>query len=113
MPSVWPRPGVAFYRSQPTLVYPIPYAVWSMNAGYDGAKAALGTTRAAVLQTLVDEHTTTSLARALGLSPSTASEHASALRRAGLVASRRRGKAMVHSVTQLGLDVVTASRSTG
>jgi DNA-binding transcriptional ArsR family regulator len=112
MPSVWPRPGVALQWSQPTLVYPIPFAVWlaETNAGYDGARAALGGTRATVLLTLVDEHTTTSLARAVALSPSSASAHASALRRAGLVASRRQGKAMVHSLTPLGLDVVTASR---
>ncbi|TDD68443.1 ArsR family transcriptional regulator [Jiangella aurantiaca] len=112
MPSVWPRPGVALDWSQPTLVYPIPYAIWlaETNAGYDGARAALGGTRATVLQTLVDEHTTTSLARAVALSPSSASAHASALRRAGLVVSQRRGKAMVHSLTPLGLDVVTASR---
>lgn len=112
MPSVWPRPGLALEWSQPTLVYPIPYATWlaEASAGYDGAKAALGATRATVLQTLVDEHTTTSLARAVALSPSSASAHASALRRAGLVASRRRGKTVVHSLTPLGLDVVTASR---
>jgi DNA-binding transcriptional ArsR family regulator len=113
MPSVWPRPGVALHWRQPTLVYPIPYAVWSMNAGYDGAKAALGATRATVLQALVDEHTTSSLARAVALSPSSASAHASALRRAGLVASRRRGKTMVHSLTSLGLDVLTASTVEG
>ncbi|MPZ60294.1 MAG: helix-turn-helix domain-containing protein [Propionibacteriales bacterium] len=115
MPSVWPRPGVALDWSQPTLVYPIPYAIWlaETNAGYDGAKAALGATRATVLQTLVAEHTTTSLARAMALSPSSASAHASALRRAGLVASRRRGKAMVHSLTPLGLEIITASRGGG
>ena len=112
MPSVWPRPGVALHWTQPTLVYPIPYAVWmaESDGGYDGARAALGATRATVLQTLVDEHTTTSLARALALSPSSASVHASALRHAGLVASRRRGKAMVHSLTPLGLEVIAASR---
>jgi DNA-binding transcriptional ArsR family regulator len=114
MPSVWPRPGVTLGWRQPTLVYPIPSAVWLAQTipGYDGAKAALGATRAAVLQTLVDEHTTTSLARAMALSPSSASTHAAVLRRAGLVASRRQGKAMLHSLTPLGLEVITASSGT-
>jgi DNA-binding transcriptional ArsR family regulator len=114
MPSVWPRPGVALGWSQPTLVYPIPHAIWlaEANTGYDGAVAALGVTRATVLQTLVDEHTTTALARAVSISPSSASAHASALRRAGLVTSQRDGQAMVHSLTPLGLDVLSASRRT-
>jgi DNA-binding transcriptional ArsR family regulator len=114
MPSVWPRPGVALGWSQPTLVYPIPHAVWMVEAdtGYDGAAAALGVTRAAVLRALVDAHTTTTLANAVSISLSSASAHAAALRRAGLVASRRDGQAMVHFLTPLGLDVLAASKRT-
>ncbi len=115
MPSVWPRPGVALGWGQPTLVYPIPHAIWlaEANARYDGAVAALGVTRAAVLQALVEAHTTTSLASAVSISLSSASAHAAALRRAGLVASRRDGKAVVHYLTPLGLEVLTASRQPG
>ena len=112
MPSVWPRPGVALGWSQPTLVYPIPHATWLAEAttGYDGAAAALGATRAAVLQALIDAHTTTTLAGAVSISLSSASAHASALRSAGLVTSRRDGQAMVHYLTPLGLEVLTASQ---
>ena len=112
MPSVWPRPGVALGWSQPTLVYPIPHAIWlaEANTTYDGAVAALGETRAAVLQTLVQAHTTTTLAGAVSISLSSASAHAAALRRAGLVNSRRDGQAMVHYLTPLGLEVLTASK---
>ena len=111
MPSVWPRPGVALDWSRPTLVYPIPYAMWlsETEVAYDGAVAALGPTRATVLRTLLEEHTTTTLARAVSISLSSASAHAAALRRAGLVTSRRDGQAMVHSLTPLGLEVLTAS----
>jgi DNA-binding transcriptional ArsR family regulator len=112
MPSVWPRPGVALEWSQPTLVYPIPHATWlaEANTEYDGAAAALGVTRAAVLRALVDAHTTTTLACAVSISLSSASAHASALRRAGLVTSRRDGQAMVHYLTPLGLEVLAASQ---
>jgi DNA-binding transcriptional ArsR family regulator len=112
MPSVWPRPGVALGWSQPTLVYHIPHVTWlaETNTGHDGAAAALGVTRAAVLQALVDPHTTTTLAGAVSISLSSASAHASALRRAGLVTSRRDGQAMVHDLTPLGLEVLAASQ---
>lgn len=112
MPSVWPRPGVALGWSQPTLVYPIPHAIWlsEANTSYDGAVAALGVTRAAVLEALVEPHTTTTLASAVSISLSSASAHAAALRRAGLVASRRDGQAMVHYLTPLGLEVLAASK---
>jgi DNA-binding transcriptional ArsR family regulator len=112
MPSVWPRPGVALGWSQPTLVYPVPHASWlaEANTGDDGAAAALGVTRAAVLRALVDAHTTTTLADAVSISLSSASAHASALRRAGLVTSRRDGQAMVHYLTPLGLEVLAASQ---
>lgn len=110
---VWPRPGVALGWSQPTLVYSIPRAIWlvATNTAYDGAAAALGVTLAAVLQALVEAHTTTTLASAVSISLSSASAQAAALRRAGLVASQRDGQAMVHYLTPLGLDVLRAGSS--
>lgn len=112
MPSVWPRPGVTLGWTQPTLVYPIPHAIWlaAAKTGYDGAAAALGETRATVLHVLAKQHTTTTLARAVSISPSSASAHASALRGAGLVTSRRDGQAMVHSLTPLGYEILAASK---
>ncbi|MER5781167.1 ArsR family transcriptional regulator [Streptomyces mobaraensis] len=64
--------------------------------------AVLGRTRHDALLLLADEHTTTGLARRLGVSNATASAHAAALRGAGLVASVRRGRAVVHRRTALG-----------
>jgi DNA-binding transcriptional ArsR family regulator len=69
--------------------------------------ALVGRTRAAVLDILVATPCTTSeLARRGGMSLSSASEHASVLRAAGLVASRRQGTAVVHSATELGLQLL-------
>ncbi|CAM5272298.1 ArsR family transcriptional regulator [Streptomyces abikoensis] len=71
--------------------------------GTDRALAeVLGRTRVDVLTVLAREHTTTGLARRLGVSNATASAHAAALRGAGLVASERAGRAVLHRRTDLG-----------
>jgi DNA-binding transcriptional ArsR family regulator len=62
----------------------------------------LGRTRAAVLSMTVDGRTTTELARDLGISAASASEHARTLRRAGLLVTERAGKAVRHTRTSLG-----------
>jgi DNA-binding transcriptional ArsR family regulator len=72
-PSLWTRPAFTAYWTQPTIV-------------------VLGTTRARVLRALADEHTTSGLARVLGISLASASTHAAVLRDAGLVTSRRHGQ---------------------
>ncbi|MET7698635.1 winged helix-turn-helix domain-containing protein [Streptomyces sp. NPDC005485] len=66
----------------------------------------LGRTRAAVLRETVDGCGTTELARRLNISPATASHHATVLRNAHLVTSRREGKAVVHTVTSLGIALL-------
>ncbi|MFF0742478.1 ArsR/SmtB family transcription factor [Streptomyces sp. NPDC004111] len=105
----------------PVLVHPLtPQPGWlvrSRTAG-DGATAGLpvaqliGHTRAAVLDALERPLTTTELGAALRLSLSTASRHATVLREAGLVHSRRRGSAVVHHRTPLG-DALLDGDSTG
>ncbi|GLF94928.1 ArsR/SmtB family transcription factor [Streptomyces yaizuensis] len=62
----------------------------------------LGRTRADILLRLADEHTTTLLARRLGISNATASAHTTALRAAGLITTVRAGRAVVHRRTALG-----------
>ncbi|MEU7145811.1 winged helix-turn-helix domain-containing protein [Nocardia sp. NPDC046473] len=71
--------------------------------------ALLGTTRARTLQLAVRQHTTSELARNLGLSLAAASMQAKALREAGLITSQRDGKAVWHQCTPLGLDLLVAS----
>jgi DNA-binding transcriptional ArsR family regulator len=68
----------------------------------DPLVALLGRTRAAVLRLLTHPHHTTAIARELGISPATASNHASVLRAAGLVTSQRYRSAILHSCTILG-----------
>jgi DNA-binding transcriptional ArsR family regulator len=113
MPSVWTRPAVAIGWKQPTVVYPLRLSSWAQENPegdcHDGLAAVLGITRARVLRALVSEHTTSELARALRISPASASTHAAALRGAGLVTTRREGKAVRHSLTELGEAVVSAT----
>ncbi|WP_245238468.1 winged helix-turn-helix domain-containing protein [Streptomyces sp. MZ04] len=95
-------------RLLPVLVYPahptLPHA-----APADSRLAPLlGHTRAAVLQTLQEPHTTTELAEHAGVSLSSASEHAAVLRRAGLVASVRERQQVRHILTQLGAELLGA-----
>ncbi|UNO42844.1 winged helix-turn-helix domain-containing protein [Streptomyces sp. MST-110588] len=71
--------------------------------GVDGALAAvLGRTRVEILLLLAQEHTTSGLARRLGVSNATASAHAAALRGAGLISTVRAGRAVLHRRTSLG-----------
>lgn len=110
MPSVWTRPGVAIGWSRPTLVYPLTHLDSSpAGAAADRLAAALGATRARVLCALTGEHTTTELARALGISAASASMHASALRDARLVTTRRDGQAVRHIMTDLGRSMVSTT----
>lgn len=70
--------------------------------GDDPLAELLGRTRAAVLALAVAPRTTGELARELGISAATVSEHTRTLRSAGLLVSERSGKAVRHSVTPLG-----------
>lgn len=87
----------------PVLVYPArpPCPQAPTNPGTRLAPL-LGHTRAAVLQVLQRPCTTSELARWAGVSVSSASEHASVLRRAGLVASTRQRHHVHHTLTPLG-----------
>lgn len=105
MPSLWPRPGVTLRWTQPALVYPLDRLAWTTPTAIrtgDPLAAVLGVTRARVLRALADVHTTSGLARALGISPASASTHAAVLRDAGLVTSRRQGQSVRHTLTDLG-----------
>ncbi|MGH3522098.1 MAG: ArsR/SmtB family transcription factor, partial [Mycobacterium sp.] len=101
-------PLVGELPDQPVLLaYPAP-AVLSIRVGTesDSLAAILGATRAAVLRLLFTEHTTGDVARQLGISAASASEHSAALRAARLISSRRDGKAVIHRATVLGLDLI-------
>ncbi|MEV0116807.1 winged helix-turn-helix domain-containing protein [Streptomyces sp. NPDC050844] len=104
-------------RLLPVLVYParplLPDTTTPDTTTPDSRLAPLlGHTRAAVLQTLQEPHTTTELAEHAGVSLSSASEHAAVLRRAGLVASVRERQQVRHTLTQLGADLLSAGAPT-
>jgi DNA-binding transcriptional ArsR family regulator len=86
-----------------TMMYP---AQRDVRAG-NGTRSAnldvvLGRTRASALRALHHSGSTTELAVRLGISVSSASEHATALRDAKLIRTERHGRAVKHSLTVLG-----------
>jgi DNA-binding transcriptional ArsR family regulator len=103
----WPRLYAIIEEPwQPSLIYvPRGAAKLWVSAKYpveDALAAALGSGRAAVLEGLAVPRTTTELARQLGLSPGTASEHLSRLRRAGLVEPHRSGRRVFYRLSREG-----------
>nr|WP_042180016.1 winged helix-turn-helix domain-containing protein [Kibdelosporangium sp. MJ126-NF4]CEL14162.1 Putative regulatory protein [Kibdelosporangium sp. MJ126-NF4]CTQ88529.1 Putative regulatory protein [Kibdelosporangium sp. MJ126-NF4] len=94
---------------EPILLYPIRHTLgWSAVDHTRPLASLLGRTRARVLQTIGEKPCTTSeVARSTDTSLPTASQQASALRAAGLVTSRQNGQSMLHSITSLGLALLT------
>jgi DNA-binding transcriptional ArsR family regulator len=87
--------------------------LWAVPRGLAGSRgsalaALVGRNRAAVLQSIADGCTTTELARRVGISLAAASQHASVLRGAGLIATRRQGSAVLHVLTPLGAELLQA-----
>ncbi|MFD7261593.1 ArsR/SmtB family transcription factor [Streptomyces sp. NPDC059874] len=68
----------------------------------DALSGVLGRTRVDILLRLADEHTTSELARRLGVSNATISAHTTALRGAGLITTVRAGRAVLHRRTAMG-----------
>ncbi|SCG42026.1 ArsR/SmtB family transcription factor [Micromonospora inositola] len=104
-PLAGPRPRVLVEPGRPVLlVYPAAMPGGAAAPGADPLGRLLGATRAALLRRLGQpgRHTTTALARAAGVSISTASEHMTALRAAGLIRTGRDGPAVLHRLTPLG-----------
>lgn len=99
---------------QPTLIYPARGVATLWESGGERTPEALagviGQTRAALLTELEAPRSTTDVARLLGVTPGGASQHLSALRRAGLVAGRREGRAVLYVRTPLADDLVAGGR---
>ncbi|MEW2357395.1 ArsR family transcriptional regulator [Spirillospora sp. NPDC029432] len=104
-------PLVAESPDEPVLlVYPSrTRTVLRAGSGRDPLAGVLGPTRAAVLRLLARPTVTKDIARQVGISPASASEHAAALRAARLVTSRRDGRAVLHHATPLGLELINAN----
>lgn len=98
-------PLAADLPGQPALLaYPAgPGLPVQLSPGHkDPLPAVLGQTRSHVLSLLADEHTTSEIAQLAGISPSSASEHITTLRAAGLITTVRDGAAARHRRTSLG-----------
>jgi hypothetical protein len=117
IPSLFCPPGYPMCwqfdaSSPPVLQYPVAPGADELcdvfqrrdrSGGPSPLAALLGRTRAAVLEAIADSACTTrELARRTHASPPSASQHASVLRDAGLVTTRRAGQAVLHTVTALG-----------
>jgi DNA-binding transcriptional ArsR family regulator len=120
-PSLFNRSDPGLYmpwNDEPALlIYPVEVdpataaRLWlPAEAPIEGALSGLlGTTRAAALRVIAQGCTTTELARRLRISPGGASQHATVLREAGLVTSRRHRNTVRHTITRLGLDLLNAA----
>ncbi|MGP3979889.1 helix-turn-helix domain-containing protein [Streptomyces sp. KR80] len=94
----------------PVLVYPVQHTAElgpavplnATDADVNSLGKLVGHTRSAVLQTIGNGCTTSELARRVGVSAASASQHASVLREAGLVVTLRHGNAVLHTLTPLG-----------
>jgi DNA-binding transcriptional ArsR family regulator len=73
-----------------------------------GLAALVGRNRAAVLSAVVDGGTTSEVASRVGISLAAASQHASVLRGAGLIITRRQGTSVLHVLTPLGAELLQA-----
>lgn len=95
----------------PVLVYPLGHEPWDSESPDDVSDTLadlVGCSRAAVLEAAVACHqsNTSQLARRAGLALSSASQHLTVLRRAGLIISSREGNSVVHEVTPLGASLL-------
>ncbi|MFE3578029.1 ArsR/SmtB family transcription factor [Streptomyces vinaceus] len=96
------------WEGLPVLVYNIDPgpeeadALWYGDEGEPVLRALLGRTRADILDSLREAHSTGEVADRLGISSPSASKHLTVLRRAGFIATRRRQNSTLHTLTPLG-----------
>ncbi|MGW5718049.1 ArsR/SmtB family transcription factor [Amycolatopsis sp. NPDC003865] len=114
----WRRPiTLASARAAPVLVYPVRHAPGWFSALSRGTSAPpsleklMGHTRATILSVLGGSCglNTTELAGAVHTSLASASQHATALRDAGLITTVRLTSGAVHKVSQLGAKLLANS----
>ena len=115
---VTPYISVADHDGPVVLFYPVlrdivdAHRLWTNACGPVRKElvALLGATRAVAMDVLTRPTSTTELARRLQVSLATASHHATVLRAAGLVTSRRRGGSVLHVLSPLGEALLNGQR---
>ncbi|GAA3937161.1 winged helix-turn-helix domain-containing protein [Actinomadura viridis] len=95
----------------PVLVYPVARDIQDGLSGPGGESLAalVGRNRAAIMKAIGDGCSTTELSRRAGTSIASASQHTAVLREAGLVTTQRNGSAVLHNLTPLGSELLSAS----
>lgn len=88
----------------PVLVFPVDHP--ETDVGGSGIAELIGSTRAAVLSSVLDGASTSDVARRVGISLATASHHTAVLRGAGMITSTRRANRVVHAPSPLGLALL-------
>lgn len=109
-----PQPWVSFpvgHDRTPWLPLPATVTATALSAAPRSLAALLGRTRATVLCAIAEHPglTTSQLAARAGISPASASEHATVLRSAGLVSTARDRNAVLHTPTAAGIGLLNAS----
>ncbi|GAP48760.1 hypothetical protein [Streptomyces azureus] len=112
----WDAPvSLAAPELQPVLCYPLLHEP-AVPASHPLAESPstpltvlLGSSRAVALRVIAAGATTGEIARAAGVSASSASRHATALRGAGLITSHRNGPSVLHTLTPVGAAVLRAA----
>ncbi|MFD5570932.1 ArsR/SmtB family transcription factor [Streptomyces cadmiisoli] len=99
---------------RPVLVYPVSHeAGWWLRpadrapAEGDRLSQLLGHSRATALRVIQDGCTTGELARRIGVTAPTASQHTAILRETGLIISVRCRNTVLHTLTPLGIDLLS------
>lgn len=103
---------------EPVLVYGLDHEPYGAElpdhfAGGATLAALLGRTRAAVLRATAAGATTGELARAVGVSAASASQHTTTLRDAGLIVSHRHSNSVLHTLTPVGAALLRAQAARG
>lgn len=109
-----PQPWVSFPVGDdrpPWSPLPATVTAGALSAAPRSLAALLGRTRATVLCAIAEHPglTTSRLAARAGISPASASEHATVLRSAGLVGTARDRNAVLHTPTAAGIALLNAS----
>lgn len=101
--------GSVTAQHQAVIAYPAITPAPPAGRDHDTLATLIGRGRARALRAIQGTVTTTELAHRLGIGVPTASQHTTALRAAGLVATHRNGRSVQHTLTNLGTHLLTGN----
>lgn len=107
------QPGFLDLGTGPVVInYPIERNTAALTTG-TSLSDLLGRTRASVLGAVDGGRNTSDVARVVGTSLASVSQHTAVLRSAGLITTSRTGPAVLHTLTPLGRSLLEASSERG